>query len=186
LTQLVNNLLKGADIRSDGIELEATVVPVAGLTVNGSYGYTKVKSSGQLRTFQPKSTAYLGVEYEFPRFEDDKILSARLDASWHSKVHRLQCIAGQNQVPATDQCVGTADHDLDQRATIPATTLLGARVTLANIKLDSRGTTGRLSLWGRNLLNKHDPEFNFTLGGSTITNTFMQPRTYGIEFSMDY
>jgi hypothetical protein len=162
------------------------VVPVAGLSINGSYGYTKVKSSGQLRTFQPKSTAYLGVEYEFPRFEDDKILSARLDTSWHAKVHRLQCIAGQNQVPATDQCVGTPDYDLDQRATIPATTLVGARVTLANIKLDSRGTTGRLALWGRNLLNKHDPEFNFTLGGATITNTFVQPRTYGIDFSMDY
>ena len=45
---------------------------------------------------------------------------------------------------------------------------------------------GTLSLWGRNLLNRRVVSYPYTLGGSTIATTFTQPRTYGVEFSLDY
>jgi iron complex outermembrane receptor protein len=178
---------KGSDIRSDGVELEATYVPVAGLTLNGSFGYTDVSSSGQTRTFQPEETAYLGAQYEFAALKNGMMPSARIDASWHSKAYRLSCPAGQDQVPGTDTCVGVANPALDEAAAIPAVTMLGARLSLGNIKFgDGNNAVGTLSLWGRNLLNERVVSYPYTLGGSTIATTFTQSRTYGVEFSLDY
>lgn len=177
---------RGRDITSEGLELEATFAPTDRLTIDAAYGYTRVDSSGQLRTFQPKATAYLGGRYDFrPLGGNGAVPSLRIDASWRSDVHRLACPAGQDQVPASDVCVGTVDPALDRAATIEATTLLGARLSLSEIRL-GEDARGRVSLWGRNLLDEDEIEFNFTLGGPTLTNTFIRPRTYGIDFSVDF
>ncbi|GAB3279943.1 TonB-dependent receptor [Parahaliea aestuarii] len=175
----------GEDITADGIELEATWIPTTGLSLNASWGYTDVDSSGDLRTFQPENTAYLGAQYDFPGMANGIETSFRVDWSWRDEVHRLACIAGQDQVPATDICAGTPDYELDDAATIGAVDMVSANLVFANIPL---GDTTRLraTLWGRNLLDENEIEFNFTLGGPTITNTFIRPRTYGVDLSIDF
>jgi len=176
---------KGDEINSDGVELEATWIPLEGLTVNTTWGYTDVSSSGDLRTYQPENTAYFGLQYDFPSFAGGIEPMARIDLSWRDKVHRLACPAGQDQIPASDVCVGTPDPALDDAAYINDVKLLSARVEFAEIPLGG-DTRGKVTLWGRNLLDEDEIEFNFTLGGPTITNTFVRPRTYGVDFSVRF
>lgn len=175
---------RGRDITSEGVELEATFVPTDGLSINATYGYTKVDSDGQLRTYQPKQTAFLGVEYEFRTLDNGIRPSFRMDVGWRDDAFRLVCPAGQDPVPATDVCVGTPDPTLDRLALVKAVTLVNARLSLAEVPLG--GTRGRVSLWGRNLLDENEIEYDFSLGGPTITGIFMRPRTYGIDFTIDF
>ncbi|HQR03069.1 MAG: TonB-dependent receptor [Proteobacteria bacterium] len=174
------------EAKSDGLELEVNYIPMEGLTLNGSYGYTKVNTDGQVRTYQPKQTLSAGMNYEFQRWNNGVRPSFRMDLSWRDDAYRLNCPAGLSQVKLGCGKPGeVANPALDQQAILKAQTNLSARYTLANIKLDTR-TTGRVSIWGRNLLNNNKPEFLFTLGGNSITGTFQQPKTYGIDFAIDY
>ena len=176
---------QGESVDSEGIELEMTYLPFDGMTVNFNYGYVDVDSSGDLRTFQPPHTAYLGLKYDFPQLSGGVAPSVRLDASWRDDTWRLACKAGSDQIPATDTCVGTPDLELDEKAVLKATTLLGLVVDFDDISLGG-DMTGKLSLWGRNLLDENNKEFGFTLGGPTLTNTFMRPRTYGVDFTLRF
>lgn len=176
---------KGRDIVSEGLELEATWLPTAGLKLNAAWGYTNVDSSGDLRTYQPEHTLYLGMGYEFATLASGIQPSLRIDANWRDDVYRLACPAGMDQVPASDICLGMADPALDATARIRAHTRLNARFELAEIPL-AGDTRMKAALWGRNLLDEDEIEFNFTLGGPTITNTFMRPRTYGLDLSVEF
>lgn len=174
----------GRDVSVDGVELEVTYMPMESLTLNASYGYTDVDNSGDLRTFQPKQTAYLGMQYDFAPFDNGVQASFRMDMSWRDDVHRLLCEAGQDQVPASDVCVGTADEALDDLAQIDASTMLGAQLSIADIPVGD--TSARVSIWGRNLLDEDGKEYGFTLGGPTLTSTFVRPRTYGVDVSIEF
>jgi len=174
----------GRDIAVDGLELELTYLPVENLTLNASYGYTDVDSSGDLRTYQPEHTAYAGLQYDFGQLDNGAQPSLRIDVSWRDDVHRLACPAGMDQVPASDVCVGTADEALDDLAEISATTQLGAQFSLSEIPLGD--SMARITVWGRNLLDEDEKEYGFTLGGPTLTNTYVRPRTYGVDFSVAF
>ena len=176
---------KGEQVDSEGVELELTYLPFEGMTVNFNYGYTDVDSSGDLRTFQPANTAYLGLKYDFEPLDNGLSPSVRLDASWRDDVWRLACRAGTDQIPATDTCVGTPDPELDEKATLKATTLVGLVVDFDDIQLGG-GVEGKVSLWGQNLLDEDNKEYGFTLGGPTLTNTFIRPRTYGADFTVRF
>lgn len=172
--------------KSDGVELELTYVPVDGLTLNGSYGYTKVKGDGQIRTYQPKQTASAGVNYEFQRLGNGIRPSFRMDLSWRDDAYRLNCPAGLSQVQLGCGAPGeVVNSSLDQQAILKAQTQLSARFTLRNIKLDSRATAS-VSVWGRNLLDNNKPEFLFTLGGNDLAGIYQKPKTYGVDFAIDY
>ncbi|CAB1369345.1 TonB-dependent receptor [Denitratisoma oestradiolicum] len=177
--------------RSDGVELELTYVPMEGLTLNGSYGYTRVKTDGQIRTSQPRQTASFGFDYEFQRLANGVRPSFRMDASWRDDIRHLSCPAGLSQVAlgcGTLDAYGNpeiANPTLDRQAIVKAQTLLSARFTLREIRLGAHGTAA-VSLWGRNLLNNDKPDYIYTLGGNNITGTFQQPRTYGIDLSVGY
>jgi outer membrane receptor protein involved in Fe transport len=75
--------------------------------------------------------------------------------------------------------------ELDRAAAIDAVTQLSARFELAEIPI-ANGIRMKAALWGKNLLDEDEIEFNFTLGGPTITSTFMRPRTYGLDFSVEF
>ncbi|HNC69579.1 MAG TPA: hypothetical protein PKZ77_03750, partial [Pseudomonadales bacterium] len=81
--------------------------------------------------------------------------------------------------------VGTPDWALDRQALMKAVTQLGARLDFANIRLGSHAT-GRLGIWGKNLLDEDEMEFVFSLGGPTLAATYMRPRTYGMDFSVQF
>lgn len=174
----------GRDVSADGLELEVTYLPTAQVKLNASYGYTSVDSSGDLRTYQPKNTAYVGAQYDFNVWSNGARPMARLDVSWRDKTYRLACTAGMDQVPASDVCVGTPDQSLDDRAELTATTQVGAQFSIADIPVGD--SYAKVTFWGRNLLDQDEMEFNYTLGGPTISSIFMRPRTFGVDFSVEF
>ncbi|MBW2942200.1 TonB-dependent receptor [Zhongshania aquimaris] len=174
---------KGDEMDSSGLELEVNYLYSNNFSVNASYGYTDVDGPGELRTFQPEQTAYLGLKYELPIFYGMS-QRVRVDTSWRSDVHRLACRAGQDQVAASDTCTGTANYELDGQAELGSTTMVGASYVLDEITIG--GSVARVTLWGKNLLDEDAPEYSFTLGGSTIASTFVRPRTFGVDFQVEF
>ena len=78
-----------------------------------------------------------------------------------------------------------ANHTLDKDVVMKANWQIGARLSLADIPLgDER--KGRVSLWGRNLTDADELEFTRDLGNGTVIGTFQVPRTYGVDFAMDF
>jgi len=174
---------KGAD--SEGLELEVTYLPVEDLTLNLNYGYTDVTMSGDLRSFQPEHTLYVGGQYDFPTLGGNIQPSLRVDLSWRDEATRLQCPGGSNQVPGSDSCVGTPDPALDKAAMLDATTQVNATLSFDEIRFGDQ-LTGKVVVWARNLLDENNKEYLFTLGGASLTTTYMQPRTYGVDFQVAF
>lgn len=180
-TVLVNS---GGD-RARGVELETTVVPVDGLTLTGNYGFTDVKTSSGVRTYQPRHSAYLAAQYEFPNIAGDIQPSFRVDGQYVGKHYRLLCPVGAT----TSEALGctnlqNADLALDRALTIPSTWQIGARLTLADIPLGA--TKGSVSLWGKNLNNSRKYEYLFSVLDRQVLGTFQQPRTYGVDLKMEF
>jgi iron complex outermembrane receptor protein len=110
----------------------------------------------------------------------------RLDASWRSDAYRLECPIGATRDPQLGCTnLAAADPTLDQQLKLKAHWLLTARASLAEIPVMG-STTGRLSAWVRNLTNSRESEFLFSIGGKTVVGTFEQPRTFGVDFSVDF
>lgn len=168
-----------------GFELEATVIPLPGLTVDLTYGYldydykeyltsvldpatgnsTQVDVSDTARAPNaPQHTGRLNVAYEFTPFSFG-VLTAAVEATYTDEYH----FNPREYL-----------HDAaDQR------TLLNARLTLSEIPV-SQGTL-RAALWGRNLEDKEYREYGIDFGavGHAI-NTYGEPRTYGIDIIYEY
>jgi outer membrane receptor protein involved in Fe transport len=85
---------------------------------------------------------------------------------------------------ARNECTGTANLPLDALAVIPATKLLNARMTFSNIAVASG--SGKVSFWARNLLDRRDASYMYSLGGNTISGIFQAPRTFGMDFSVSF
>jgi iron complex outermembrane receptor protein len=178
-------LMGKSDTKASGLEIEANMKVTKDLSLNAAYGLTEARQSGDLRVTQPKHTLYIGADYKFQRWENGILPSVRVDANWRSDHYTMKCPAGTAQDPGKDTCSGAVNVALNEATKLKANTQLSARATLADIKLFGEAT-GRLSIWGRNLLNTHELEYNFSLGATTIANTFQRPRTFGVEFAMDF
>lgn len=181
-----NILINAGRERDSGLEIEATFVPSDRLLLNGSYGYTNVAVGNGVRTVQPKHTGYLGAQYQLAQFAGSVRLTTRIDANWRSESRRIQCPIGSTQDPVRG-CgnLQNADAALDDALVLPSQWLLAARVSLEDIPLGG-GVRGRASLWTRNLTNNDDYYFLFTLGNKTVVGAFERPRTYGLDFSVEF
>ncbi len=182
---------QGSEV-SKGVEIESSLAATKSLSLNLAYGYVDAKSSGNLNVTQPKDTLYLGAAYTFPNI-GEVVPSFRIDASYHTKYTTLKCNAGYAEDPGKDTChldpTLTAGQvaalpQLQEALLIPAGTQLSANLTFANIMLGQY--QGKVSLWGRNLLNERHIAYNFSLGGTAIASTFDRPRTIGADFSLDF
>ena len=162
-----------------GAEVELTAVPTDQLELGLSYGYTNFKydefilggvdvTHTQRAWFRPEHTGNVSAEYRFGTFPWGGALSLRVDASYQSKIF----FAPVQSNPEYDAAsIGDPRWELN------------ARATLADIPLGS--AKGRLSLWGRNLANEDELEFAAAVG-STIIGTFMRPRTYGLDLTVEF
>jgi iron complex outermembrane receptor protein len=165
-----------------GLEFEVMYKPVEELTLNGSLGLSNVHNSGQYRTYQPKHTASLGVEYKFPRIVNGILPTLRVDGTYMAKSNRLNCPAGMDA--ALNECTGTPNLALDAKSGIPSTRLLNARLGFSNIPVASG--SGKLSFWVRNILDRRDPSYLYSLGGNTVAGIYQAPRTFGADFSVNF
>ena len=186
-----NILLNTGTERARGVELETTIVPVEGLTLTGNYGFTDVNPKAEtsnpaatpVRTYQPRHTAYLAAQYEVAAFPDGTTLSFRIDGQYEGKHYRLQCPIGALQSP-TEGCLGAGDPELDDALIIPSSWQIGARMTFGDIPMGN--IKGRISLWGKNLNNSNKPEFLFPVFDTWTVGSFQQPRTYGVDFGVEF
>jgi len=169
----------------NGVEVEFTALLAEGLKVDGSYGYLDVNLDTNMRSLAPENTAYLGVQYDFPRFFDLGLIVARVDASWHDDTYGLVCPAGSTTTPGGCINLGAANKQLDNAVVQKANTQLSARLSLTDIPIGAN-TTGRISVWGRNLLDTDELEFPRDLGNGTVVGTFQVPRTYGVDVSFKF
>ena len=175
------------DERAKGFELETTAVPIRGLTLGASLGYTDVKFTrvnpilvelgvastvdNFKPTLQPKWTSNLSAEYDTQPIFGDARMTFRLDASWRSK----ERIIGYEVLRALPQYDSIDDA--------PATWLVNGRIALENIKMPIG--EAQVALWVKNLTNDKSITFpdNFGFIGST---EWQAARTFGVDFSFKY
>lgn len=178
-------LINSGDSRQRGIEIEASALPMPGLMLTANYGYLKDDQDTDLRSFAPKHTLYGAVEYDIASFGAMGHLGLRFDARWVDDRYGLLCPAGSSTTPMGCANLAGADRNLDRQSLLKSRWDLGLRMTLADIQLGQR-TLGRVSLWGRNLLDNDELEFVRDLENGTVIGTFQPPRSYGVDLSLEF
>lgn len=182
-------LADGGKSKQNGIELEVTALPMDGLTLTANYGHVNDHIDSGLRSLSPKNNAYLAAQYEVFTFSNGSHVDARVDGTWTDKHYQTNCPVGST-ASVTDGCTNPSNSpafaELDRLATTKANWQVGARLSLADIPLGRDNTRGRVSLWGKNLTNSDEVEFARDVGVGQVVGTFQQPRTYGVDFSVDF
>ena len=152
-----------------GVELEASYVPITGLTFSADFGYDHFGTSNGFRTPQPDTTAYLSAEYHTQPFWNGASASIRLDGNYQSRYT-------QYASPALDPVV-------DASLFTPAYWLFNARVSLLDIPMGA--LTGKVSMWGKNLTDEH--QLNYVAPfGLYIPGQYIYPRTFGADISVQF
>lgn len=152
-----------------GVELEASYVPITGLTLSADFGYDHFGTSNGFRTPQPDTTLYLSAEYHTQPLWNGLSLSARLDGNYQSRYT-------QYANPAIDPA-------LDAQLFAPAYWLMDARVSALDIPMGS--LTGRVSIWAKNMTNEHQLDYVAPFG-LYIPGQYIPPRTFGADLSVEF
>jgi len=174
-TQTINS---DKTIRYTGTEIDLSVIPVAGLTLNVSYGYLDALSTVQqfnpfsqqeeafFSVMAPRHTVSASAEYEFEPTD----------------FGTLRAYVGMKY--SDEQMFNAA-----QFAPAPSYKLWDARLTLSDIPLDMRGAL-RVSLWGKNLLDEEYVVYSLSLFPAplidSLVNAYGTPRTYGLDITYQY
>ncbi len=168
----ITDVLNAGEARVKGIEMDVTARPVRGLTLSASYSYLTGKYlrvidvTGEDRSDffrfinMAPHTVSAKAEYQFPPTSFGQ-LSVNVDY-YHQGL------------------ITTSTSD--PRYKVGGYGLLDARLTLADIPL--AGGEWRVSAFGRNLTDKEYYISHFNTGAPSAF--FGQPRTYGLEISMQY
>lgn len=182
------------NVRAKGFEFETTLVPMAGLTLGASLGYTDVKDtydnplSGQgasdstgtfhpatlanfAPTLQPKWTSNLSAEYDTPPIFGEATMTFRVDASWRDKELTDPFLAYQ-QMPQYASLLYS-----------PATWLVNARVSIDHVKVPVGEAT--IALWAKNLNNAKESVFPDIFGFVGVTE-FQPARTFGVDVKFKF
>ncbi|TVV76739.1 TonB-dependent receptor [Sphingomonas solaris] len=185
-------IITGFDETAKGFEFELTAVPVEGLTLTGSLGYTDINQKnynpllltsaivpGQTLanvnfqpTGTPKWTSNLSAQYITPPVFGNATVLARIDAQWRSKLVNDPNADRATLIPIYADIVS-----------LPSQWLLNSRVALRDI--DFGDVSAELAVWGRNLTNDKKALYPLILAFSTGTS-YQAARTYGLELIVKY
>jgi iron complex outermembrane receptor protein len=190
------NVNVNANAKYKGFEIEATVIPVDGLTITGSYGYVDpeytafprplaagatptagcvattpgLQDCAAIQLFQnlPKTKWDASVAYEFPP-QDFGTVAFDINYSWTGKT------------PGVFTRVGTPFPDvLDNRSY----GLLGARFAIKEIPING-DVLGTVALFGRNLTDRRYSTASIDFGYAATQN-FPERRTMGVEAKIEF
>ncbi len=168
-----------------GVEAEVTAVPVPGLTLDGSIGYTDpkyktylyldpatdtlVNVASEARMSQAaKFNAHVGAQYE----QDIGLgtLSLRADYSYRSTVYWFTL---DRLNPFNRDIRSRPDHNLRARIAIDD-------IAIGNAKLG-------LGFWGDNLTDQRNIDFGIDFGDlGYASGSFKKPRTFGVDARIRY
>ncbi len=159
--------------RTKGIEADFALNPLEGLTLSGSYTYTKVTLSKAFNPFTnaqatvyplytPKNAGNLAVDYEVP--VSIGTLRAHLDGNW-----------------ADGQYTSTTDPTQSDDSFV-----VNGRLALGDIKLTGSDATLQVALWARNLFNEKYAFLRNTNAALGTYGIFNEPRLYGVEANIRF
>lgn len=170
-----------------GVELEVTAVPVTGLTLTGSLGYTDPKfkqfafrnpADNQVIDVAdearfsnvPKINWNAAIQYEFPAFDFGQ-LTARVNYSYRSKMYFFPL----DRVNIFNKEIAS-----------PGQGTLSARLSLSEVALGDRAKMD-VSVWGENLANNDKLAYGIDFGGLGFGGAyFAEPRSVGVDVKFSY
>ncbi|HJT40848.1 MAG TPA: TonB-dependent receptor, partial [Sphingobium sp.] len=171
-------VLREGDLATRGAELELLAVPIRGLTLGASGGYTHSKFSnvnplihapGEPATIRPKWTANLSAQYETEPLFGDARLMFRVDGNWRSRYRALR----QTTLTSAYDPVLYSD----------AMWVVNSRIALRDINLG--GSKVELAGWVRNLTDSDNPAQPIFFGSFSTTN-YQRARTYGVDLTLSF
>ncbi|WP_237751502.1 TonB-dependent receptor [Sphingobium sp. DC-2] len=164
--------------RIKGIEVDASLAPLPGLTLSASYAYTDARLPQSVNPFlpagSPRQTIYVtstpkhagsaAIDYTLPLAGETE-LRMHLDANAASRFH---AVAGEETL---------SDKSF----------IVNGRLALAGIGL-SRGARLELALWSRNLFNEQHVFYRSRAAYSVAGEygIFNEPRTFGIDGTLRF
>ncbi|WP_232476164.1 TonB-dependent receptor [Flavisphingomonas formosensis] len=170
-----------------GVELEVTAIPVRGLTLTGSLGYTDPKYK-QFLFLNPannmisdisnsarfpnvaKFNSYVAAEYDFEPTRYGQF-TVRGSYAYRSHVYFYP-----------NDTVNVFNKSVDS----PATNSVEARVSLTDIPLGQR-LKGEISVFGENLLNEDQVLYGVDFGGLGFGGKiYGEPRRFGVEAKLSF
>jgi len=170
-----------------GVELEVTAIPVRGLTLSGSLGYTDPKYKQFLfrdpatnivmdiaKTARfpavAKFNSNVAAEYAFEPMSFGQ-LSARISYAYRSHVYFYP-----------NDLVNPFQKDVDS----PATNNVDARIALSDVPVADH-LKGEIAVVGENLLNEDQVVYGIDFGGLGFGGKFYsEPRRVMVEFKLTY
>ena len=172
--QFIFRLTNVGKAKHDGIELETSLRPVQGLTLQASVAYidAKVTSSDlSLFTFDNQQESWDGRRIDFaPRFSTT--LMARYEQEFGDRLMAAAQLDFNHRTKLVDPStpVDTALRGIDGYG------LLNARLSLASL-----AKQWEVALWSHNLLDRHYVADKANDGWGSYYQVDGQPRTYGIS-----
>jgi iron complex outermembrane receptor protein len=168
-----------------GVEWEASALPVKGVTLGATLGYTHVAfgavnpiliaSAGgaYVPTLIPEWTTDLSAQYETtPLFRGARLVF-RTDANWRDK-----------EVTDANPYRALSVPSFAPIQSSPATWIVNARVALRDIKIGP--TTGEVAVWARNLTDSDVTQFPLAFLSYAASSSFQAARTYGADFAVTF
>lgn len=180
-----SEVVNAGKVSYQGVELEVTAIPVDGLTLEGSLGYTDPKYkrfdyrdpatdliinvANEARMPQTsKFNSHVGAQYAYDVGVGE--LSARVDYSYRSTTYFFSL---DRQNPFNRDVRARPDHNVR------------ARVGLSGIAVG--GGELDLGIWGNNLTNDKNIDFGIDFGGLGFGSaSFKKPRTWGFDAKLSY
>jgi iron complex outermembrane receptor protein len=170
-----------------GVELEVTVLPVHGLTLSGSLGYTDPKYK-QFLFLNPNTNTVTDIA-DAARFPNVAKFNSNLAAEYDFDIANV----GQFQARVSysyrshvyfypNDAVNPYQHQVDSQAT----NTVDARLALTDIALGSRAHA-EIALNGENLLNENQVLYGIDFGSLGFGGKFYsEPRRVSLEFKLTY
>lgn len=159
-------------VEVDGLELDLTLAPLAGLTLNLSYTYL----DGDM-PLQPNPLTNGALElFDIAQTPQH---AGSFSASYTFAPGRYGTFIAHTDITSTDHYAYVAFGD-DRK---DAYTLLNGRLSLVDINLGQKTGTFKVSVWGKNLTDEEYIVFALPLGGLAVTQVYGTPRTAGIEIT---
>jgi iron complex outermembrane receptor protein len=182
-TTLTSLITSAGKVRTQGAEFEATVVPVTGISLHGFAGYNDAKYLSYLSGPCPVEVTFANPSQTSCNLSGRPVVGA---PKWtmganglaETPVTEHQTIYFSPEISWRSHYYGSADD---------STYSVTGGYVLVNLRAGIRDTDGHwdLSVWGRNVTNKHYINNYFNYGSfvpGAYAAVFGDPATYGATF----
>lgn len=190
-----------------GIEAEVTLIPVQGLTLSGSFSYSDLtydnsdpRLSPITNPLAPETTIQASAQYDTPPIWGDAYLTFRVDGNYRSKY-----VTNATAFPSTGflpkellaayglpvaspaevaSSIATYSRWLNDWTQDGGFWLANARVSLVDIGIGA--SKARITGFVRNIFDEKRGKVVTANYGVSAGSTFVEARTFGIDFAVEF